>query len=42
MVSARKLQMQHRKDLYDLLRYEDYGKFDQNLFNFQINDTPMS
>ena len=34
--------MQHRKDLYDLLRYKDYGKFDQNLFNFEVNDTPMS
>ena len=34
--------MQHRKDLYDLLRYKDYGKFDQNLFNFGVNDTPMA
>ena len=34
--------MQHRKDLYDLLRYKDYGKFDQNLFNFGLNDTPMA
>ena len=33
--------MQHRKDLYDLLRYEDYSKFDQNLFNFEVKDTPM-
>jgi len=32
--------MQHRKDLYDLLRYEDYSQFDQNLFNFEVNDTP--
>lgn len=32
--------MQHRKDLYDLLRYEDYNLFDQNLFNFSIVDTP--
>jgi methylisocitrate lyase len=32
--------MQHRKDLYDLLRYEDYNKYDQNLFNFKVNDTP--
>jgi len=34
--------MQHRKDLYELLRYKDYSKFDQNLFNFEVNDTPMS
>ena len=33
--------MQHRKDLYDLLRYEDYSKFDQSLFNFEVKDTPM-
>ena len=25
--------MQHRRDLYDLLRYEDYNRFDQALFN---------
>ncbi len=34
-------EMQHRKDLYDLLRYEDYNKFDQSLFNFEVGDTPM-
>lgn len=28
--------MQHRKDLYMLLRYEDYNSFDQNIFNFTI------
>ena len=33
--------MQHRKDLYDLLRYEDYCQYDQNLFNFKVNDTPI-
>lgn len=33
--------MQHRKDLYDLLRYEDYRQYDQNLFNFKVNDTPI-
>lgn len=32
--------MQHRKDLYDLLRYEDYNKFDQSIFNFEVGDTP--
>lgn len=29
--------MQHRKELYELVRYEDYNKFDQNIFNFKIN-----
>jgi methylisocitrate lyase len=29
-------QMQHRKDLYALLRYEDYNSFDQNIFNFKL------
>ena len=29
-------QMQHRADLYDLLDYESYNHFDQNVFNFQI------
>jgi len=29
-------EMQHRKDLYKLLRYEEYNTFDQNLFNFRI------
>lgn len=33
--------MQHRRDLYDLLRYEDYNKFDQSIFNFEVGDTPM-
>ncbi|MBT8334707.1 MAG: hypothetical protein HKP41_02685 [Desulfobacterales bacterium] len=32
--------MQHRKDLYELLRYKDYSQFDQNLLNFEVNDTP--
>lgn len=32
--------MQHRKDLYNLLRYEDYNQFDQNLFNFRLGDRP--
>ncbi len=34
--------MQHRKDLYDLLRYKDYRRFDQDLFNFEVSDTPMA
>lgn len=33
--------MQHRKDLYELLRYKDYNKFDQNLFNFEVKNTPI-
>ena len=28
--------MQHRRDLYDLIRYEDYNAFDQDLFNFKV------
>ncbi|GAB4522677.1 MAG: methylisocitrate lyase [Amphiplicatus sp.] len=32
--------MQHRRDLYDLLRYEDYNQFDQSIFNFEVGDTP--
>lgn len=28
--------MQHRKDLYDLSRYDEYNSFDQNIFNFSI------
>ncbi|MEO0398509.1 MAG: methylisocitrate lyase [Pseudomonadota bacterium] len=34
--------MQHRRDLYDLLRYQDYNKFDDGIFNFQVGDTPMT
>ena len=33
--------MQHRRDLYTLLDYEDYSRFDQDLFNFEVGDTPM-
>lgn len=35
-------EMQHRRDLYDLLRYHDYNQFDQSLYNFQVGDTPKS
>ncbi|MEE8272229.1 MAG: methylisocitrate lyase [Alphaproteobacteria bacterium] len=28
--------MQHRRELYDLLRYEDYNNFDQGLFDFRV------
>lgn len=33
-------EMQHRRDLYDLLRYHDYNQFDQSIYNFQVTDTP--
>lgn len=29
-------QMQTRKELYELTRYEDYNKFDLNVFNFKV------
>ncbi|MGA9779868.1 MAG: methylisocitrate lyase [Limisphaerales bacterium] len=29
-------QMQTRAELYELLRYEDYAKFDQDIFNFKL------
>ena len=29
-------QMQHRRDLYDLLDYESYNAFDTNIFNFRV------
>ncbi|MEL7027664.1 MAG: methylisocitrate lyase [Pseudomonadota bacterium] len=35
-------EMQHRKELYDLLRYEDYNVFDTSIFNFKVGDTPKS
>lgn len=28
--------MQHRKRLYEILKYEDYNSFDQNIFNFKV------
>ncbi len=34
-------QMQHRRDLYDLLRYHEYNKFDESIYNFQVGDTPV-
>lgn len=33
--------MQHRRDLYQTLRYNDYNKFDESIYNFQVTDTPM-
>ncbi|AZC13105.1 methylisocitrate lyase [Microbacterium sp. ABRD28] len=32
-------EMQHRADLYDLIDYEQYTHFDQDVFNFQIDTT---
>jgi len=29
-------EMQHRKELYELLRYEDYNQFDQSIYNFKL------
>ena len=33
--------MQHRRDLYDLLHYHEYNKFDESIYNFQVGETPM-
>jgi len=33
--------MQHRRDLYSTLRYNEYNKFDESIYNFQVTDTPM-
>lgn len=30
--------MQHRKDLYKVLHYEDYNNFDQSIFNFSLQE----
>ena len=30
-------EMQHRADLYELIDYEGYNHFDQDVFNFQIS-----
>jgi methylisocitrate lyase len=29
-------EMQTRKRLYEVLRYEDYNTFDQSVFNFKV------
>jgi methylisocitrate lyase len=29
--------MQHRADLYDLIDYEQYNRFDTSVFNFTIS-----
>ena len=31
-------QMQHRRDLYDLIDYEGYNRFDESVFNFRVQD----
>ena len=36
-LTARLGEMQHRADLYDLIDYEGYNRFDSNVFNFQIS-----
>jgi methylisocitrate lyase len=35
-LTSRLGEMQHRADLYDLIDYEDYNRFDTGIFNFQI------
>ena len=27
-----------RKELYDLIRYEDYNNYDQSVFNFKVGE----
>ncbi len=34
-------EMQHRRDLYTTLRYNEYNRFDESIYNFQVTDTPM-
>ncbi|HET6736519.1 methylisocitrate lyase [Mycobacterium sp.] len=31
-------QMQHRRDLYDLIDYQGYNRFDESIFNFRVAD----
>lgn len=28
--------MQHRKRLYEILRYEEYNRFDGNIYDFEV------
>ncbi len=30
--------MQHRKRLYEILRYEDYNRYDESIYNFKLGD----
>ncbi|MGX5695489.1 methylisocitrate lyase [Agromyces soli] len=34
--------MQHRSELYELIDYEGYNRFDSGIFNFTVGDTPSS
>jgi len=34
--------MQTRKELYELLQYERYTVFDQNVYNFRLEETTSS
>jgi methylisocitrate lyase len=33
-------EMQHRSELYELIDYEGYNRFDSGIFNFTVGDTP--
>ena len=35
---SRLSEMQHRRDLYELIDYEGYNKFDESVFNFRLAD----
>ena len=35
-VDAKLAEMQHRADLYDLVDYEAYSKFDTSIFDFHV------
>jgi methylisocitrate lyase len=37
-LTSRLDQMQHRRELYDLVDYEDYNRFDASVFNFRVAD----
>lgn len=34
--------MQHRSELYELIDYEGYNRFDSGIFNFTVGDTPSA
>ena len=33
-------EMQHRQELYDLLQYKEYSQFDDDIYNFELDDVP--
>jgi methylisocitrate lyase len=37
-LTSRLGEMQHRRELYDLVDYEDYNHFDSSVFNFRVAD----